>query len=94
MKFKAGLQGFEGHAVAHMTESRLIEIEAQSIGGAVLRRVQPEDLCLGINETADQPGTSQAINPRAFAGCPNTILIVTTIECRNLLVAAMGFIRR
>ncbi|MNF79029.1 hypothetical protein D3C85_649010 [compost metagenome] len=53
LKFKAGLQGFEGHAVADMTEGRLIEVKTQCIYRAVLWRVQPEDLSVGVNEAAN-----------------------------------------
>ncbi|MCY1424922.1 hypothetical protein D9M71_406950 [compost metagenome] len=53
LKLETGLQRFEAHAVADMTESRFIEVEAQRIGRTVLWSVQPEDLSVRVNEAAD-----------------------------------------
>src|SRR5450830_682623 len=91
---KTGLQGFEGHAVADVTESCIIEIKTQRVGGTVLWAVQPEDLSGGINEPADQPSAGQAVNPGTLTGCPDTALIVAKAEGRYWQVSAMGFVRR
>lgn len=94
LKFKAGLQGFKGHAIADMTESCVIEVETQCIGWALLWSVQPKDLSLRINEASNQPGASQAVDPWAFTRCPDTTLIIAKAQRRDWLVVAMRLIRR
>ena len=82
LKFKTGLQGFEGHPVADMAEGRLIEIKTQGIGWTVYWAVEPEDLGLGVDEAPNQPGTSQAVYPRTLTRRPGTTLIVGKAEYR------------
>jgi hypothetical protein len=63
-------QYFERDPAADMGEGRMVKIETKSRLRTLLRIVQPKKCRLPVDEAADQPGRSHAINPQVFARGP------------------------
>src|ERR1700687_1750994 len=87
-------QDLERHFRVHVREWRTIEVEADSPLGAILRPLQPDKARLRVDEVADQPGRTDAIDPEVFTRCPRPAVIILAIQSRNLAMRRPRLIGR
>src|SRR5262245_36152816 len=67
---EARQEHLERDAAAHVGEARAVEIEAHRPLRAIARRVDPLEAGLAIDETLDEPGAREAIDPEILARGP------------------------
>src|ERR1700730_10600215 len=84
---------FEGHLGVNMGELRPIEVEAQGLLRTVLDSLEPEKPGIRIDESADEPGRGDPIDPQMLAGGPYTCPVILAIATFDLFMSGTGFIR-
>ena len=83
LQAEARQQYLERHPLAHVRESRAVEIETQRIGRAVCCGVQPQEARVRVDKTLDQPGTRHAVHPEMAACGPDSPLVLHAITPSN-----------
>src|SRR5882762_4642379 len=76
LECEAGHEYLEGHFRVQMSEFGTIEIKAERLLRAILRTLQPQKFCIGVDETSDEPRRGNPIDPQAFSRRPSSSTIV------------------
>src|SRR5258708_31677184 len=71
LEAKARQQDLEGDAATHVGEFRAVEVEAHGPLRTIARRVDPCEARIGVDESLDEPGAREAIDPWRLARGPH-----------------------
>src|SRR5206468_8429580 len=77
-----------------MGKRRTVKVEANGVGGTVLRCLYPHKTRVGIDEAPDQPRTGYAIDPHPLPGGPPLVAIAGPLQMPDTGVQRPGSIWR
>src|SRR4026209_1826383 len=77
---EASHQHFERDEALHMREIGTVVVEAQRLLRAFAGARNPDEFRLTVDETLDQPGAREAIDPGRLARRPDSLLKARTLD--------------
>ena len=91
---EAGKQHFKGDLGANMAELGAVEIKTKGSFRAVLDTLQPQKLCVRIDEASDEPGRGHTIDPQVFPCGPRASPVVFALSAWDLAMRSTRLIGR